>query len=208
MKNKDLELEMAHSHAVSEALQTMLGKRGEVSARSYVALAYLNMALDHREAILLLVGVGAFSSATALQRPLLEAAITGLWVESCATDTQVEEIRRIERPPPKFDVAARKLIQSHDFGKWIEIFRGHYKIFNDYTHGNERQLSRWLRSGTAGPCYDIRQMIETLHHTDLVGLLAAVQREKILDRPVLNLSALMESVLERSRLAQMASQEQ
>lgn len=201
MQDNNLELALEQSAAISFSLQEILGDQGELDRQSYLAMAYLNLALEHREALLLLVQAGAFASATALQRSMLEAAITGVWIHSCASGNEVDRILRIERPPPPFDRMAQKLRATHQLGEWFEVFRNHYKIFNDYTHGHNRQISRWLSSGSAGPRYDVGQMIETLHHSDLVGLVAAVQREKILDRPLGQLLALIETVLDRSRVA-------
>ncbi|MDN2676722.1 hypothetical protein [Janthinobacterium sp. SUN033] len=201
MQDDNLELALKQSAAISFSLQEILGGQGELDRRSYLAMAYLNLALDHREALLLLVQEGAFASATALQRSLLEAAVTGVWIDSCATDRQVEQIFQLKYFPLNFDKMAQKLRATHQLGEWFEVFRNHYKIFNDYTHGHNRQISRWLSSGSAGPHYDVGQMIETLHHSDLVGLVAAVQREKILDRPLGQLLALIETVLDRSRSA-------
>ncbi|MDZ5633952.1 DUF6988 family protein [Janthinobacterium sp. GMG1] len=201
MQDDNLELALEQSAAISFSLQEILGDQGELDRRSYLAMAYLNLALDHREALLLLVQEGAFASATALQRSLLEAAVTGVWIDSCATDGQVEQIFQLKYFPSNFDKMAQKLRATHQLGEWFEVFRNHYKIFNDYTHGHNRQISRWLSSGSVGPRYDASQMIETLHHSDLVGLVAAVQREKILDRPLEQLSAMIKTVLERSRNA-------
>jgi hypothetical protein len=201
MQDDNLELALEQSAAISFSLQEILGGQGELDRRSYLAMAYLNLALEHREALLLLVQQGAYASATALQRSLLEAAVTGVWIDSCATDEQVNGIFRLKFFPSNFDKMARKLRATHQLGEWFEVFRNHYKIFNDYTHGHNRQISRWLSSGSAGPRYNVGQMIETLHHSDLVGLVAAVQREKILDRPLGQLWALIETVLDRSRIA-------
>lgn len=201
MNDKNLELAIEQSAEISLSLQEMLSEQGNLDRRAYLAMAYLNLALDHREALLLLVKVGAFASATALQRSLLEAAVSGIWIDLCASDNQVDQVLKIERPPPPFERMAEKLRTSHHLGEWFEVLKSHYKILNDYTHGHSRQISRWLSSGCAGPGYDAGQMIETLHHSDLVGLLAALQREKIFGRPIGPFSDLIETVLERSRIA-------
>ena len=52
------------------------------------------MCLEHREALLLLVAHGAHTSAAALQRPLLEARVTGAWIDTCATDDELRAIAR------------------------------------------------------------------------------------------------------------------
>jgi hypothetical protein len=69
----------------------------------------------------------------------------------------------------------------------FEVLYEHYGIVGDYTHGNVRQLSRWLGRDAIGPRFSDGQMIELLRHTNIVGLLAAILREKLADRPVTQL---------------------
>ncbi len=160
-------------------------------------MAYLSLSLDHREAILLLVDRGAFASATALQRPLLESFVTGAWIVSAATDEDILSLTSLTRPPPKFETMIQRLRKTHDLGNWFEIFRAQYDILGDYAHGHRRQLSRWISPGSVEPKYSSEQMAETLRYANVIGILAAVHREKVAGRPIAQLMKMLEAVLNR-----------
>jgi len=183
----ELKKAIERSTELSDFLHRALGEKADLTARGRLAMAYLSIALDHREAILLLVSCGAYTSATALHRPLLEAVMSGAWVESSATDTDVEGIATFKRPQPKAVTMIKGLRKTHELGKWFEVLYEHYGIVGDYTHGNVRQLSRWLGRDAIEPQFSDGQIIELLRHTNIVGLLAAILREKLADRPVTQL---------------------
>lgn len=181
---------------ISDAFQEILGNEATLDIRGRLAMAYLSISLDHREAILLLVSCGAYSSATALHRPLLESFITGAWIDNNATDKEVENIAALLRPPPKFETMSQQLRKTHPLGHSFEVLREHYGILGDYTHGHVRQLSRWLGPRGVGPQYCDGQMIEVLWNADFVGLLAAVHRENILDRPTNRLLDMLDTLMD------------
>lgn len=198
-RHEDLEVAIQHSLAISDHFSANLSQSAELDNRGRLANAYLCMALDHREAILLLVHSGAHSSATALQRPLLEAFVTGAWLFASASEEEIQGMLGLTRPTPKFESMSQRLRKTHDLGEWFEHFRKHYDILGDYTHGHQRQLSRWLGSGTIEPRHHHEQMIEVLHHCDVVGLLAAVHREKIAGCSIDMLMGLLDDVMQRAR---------
>lgn len=195
----ELRKSIENSAELSDFLHEALGEKADLTTRGRLAMAYLSIALDHREAILLLVSCGAYTSATALHRPLLEALISGAWIECCATDAEVEGIATLKRPQPKAFTMTTQLRRTHDLGKWFEVLYEHYGIVGDYTHGHVRQLSRWLGRDEVAPRYSDGQMIELLRHTSLVGLLAAVLREKLMDRPVNQLLDMFSTLIQTYR---------
>ncbi|MFC6415954.1 hypothetical protein [Massilia varians] len=130
-----------------------------------------------------------------LQRPLLEAFVSGAWILNDATKDEVRDIAALTRPPPKFETMAQRLRKSHDLGRFFEILRGHYGVMGDYAHGHQRQLSRWVSSTGVEPQYSEDHMIETLRHCDIVGLLAAVHREKISARSTEGLFELLTAAM-------------
>jgi len=183
------------SARLSDSLHNILANEATLDVRGRFAMAYLNISLDHREAILLLISYGAYTSATALHRPLLEAFVTGAWIDGNATDKQIESIATFNQPPPKFEKMAQQLRKTHALGKWFEILREHYGILGDYTHGHGRQLSRWLGPNSVGPQYKDAQMIEVLWNADIIGLLTAVHREKVSNRPTGQLLQMLEALM-------------
>lgn len=190
-QGSELKKVIEQSAELSDFLHEMLGEKAELTTRGRLAMAYLSISLDHREAILLLVSCGAHTSATALHRPLLEALISGAWIESCATDLEVGGIATFTRPQPKVVTMATQLRKTHELGRWFAVLYEHYGIVGDYTHGHVRQLSRWLGRDDIGPRYSDGQMIELLQHANLVGLLTAILREKLAERPVTQLIEMM-----------------
>lgn len=195
MQKKDIQALAEKSALISDTFSRILGAEAALDDRGRLAMACLSLSLDHREAILLLVHSGAYPSATALQRPLLEAFVTGAWIDSCAADKDVQAIIQLKRPPPKFETMSQQLRKTHAFGSWFEEFRIHYNILGDYAHGHLRQLSRWLGPRSIEPRYSVEQMAEVLRHTDLVGIMAAIHRQKISGRPTDQLITLLDEVL-------------
>lgn len=197
MQDKKLASLVQKSVRISDALSKSLGGEAVLNDRERLAMVYFSVSLDHREAILLLVHKGAYTSATALQRPLLEAFVTGAWLDSSATELQLQDIMSLKNSPPKFETMAQKLRKTHAFGSWFEVFRKHYEILGDYAHGHRRQLSRWISPLGIEPRYSVEQMAEVLRHTDLIGLLAAIHREKLSKRPTEHLLSHLEELFER-----------
>ncbi|WP_431476994.1 hypothetical protein [Massilia eburnea] len=91
---------------------------------------------------------------------------------------------------------AQRLRKTHVLGKMFEALRRHYGTLSDYTHGHHRQLSRWLSKEGIGPRYSREQMAEILRFSDFVGLLAAILREKIAERPIEPLLYTAEALLQ------------
>lgn len=199
MQNSDLRHAISQSGLLSDSLHRMLGAEASVDTRGRIAIAYLSICLDHREAILLLMHFGAFASATALQRPLLEALMSGVWIDGDATSEEMQNIATLTRPPPTFEKMVQRLRKVHAFGKWFEILREHYGIFGDYAHGHGRQLSRWLSPSGVAPQYSDEQMIEILRYSDVIGLLAAIFREKIAGHPTEQLTQMLDELMQRHK---------
>jgi hypothetical protein len=195
MQDKELASFVERSARISDALSKSLGGEAVLNDRERLAMVYFCVSLDHREAILLLVQRGAYTSATALQRPLLEAFVTGSWLDSSATEQQLQDIMSLKLSPPKFETMAQRLRKTHAFGSWFEVFRKHYEILGDYAHGHRRQLSRWISSHGIEPRFSVEQMAEVLRHTDLIGLMAAIHREHISKRPTEHLQTIVEELL-------------
>jgi hypothetical protein len=184
------------SMSITDELQRILGREASLDDRGRLAMAYLTLALEHREAILMLVTAGAYPSATALQRPLLEAFVAGVWILHSATEAHVEQMRQRKRPVSKFETMAKQLRESHPLGEWFEVFRSHYDILGDYAHGHHRQISRMMGPAGITSRYSATQLIEVLRHSDLVGIMAALHREDLAGRPIERLSEMMDALMD------------
>jgi hypothetical protein len=188
-----LEEAINRSATLSDSIHEILGTTASVTTRERLALAYFSLSMEHREAILLLVSIGASASATALHRPMLEALIAGAWIDACATDKEVDAMATLKRSPSKVVTMVTQLRKAHPLGDWFRVLYEHYGVAGDYAHGHLRQLSRWLGKGEVGPRYSDGQMIELLWNAGTVGLLAAALRENLMGRPIAQLMHLLES---------------
>lgn len=173
------------SQSLSNWISTALSERGEIKrVQDPVALAYLSLALDHREALLALVVVGARSSVMALLRPAWEAVVRGLWTNQLATEAHVREIHA-GRGGPTLNSMIMGLQRTEGLGLVLgQIQRSHGRALDDYVHGGARQVTRWMGAGGIAPRHSDEEMMEALAFADAIGLVACAARESIMGRAI------------------------
>lgn len=193
-----LDAAMERSEFVSAEIRRTAGTSGILDGRDKLAMAYLSLAIEHREAVMLLVHHGAASSATALSRSLLEAFVAGAWIKYTPDVDRLEKIYSLRQPIPSFETMANKLRRIHPLGEWFEAFKSHYSTWGSYTHGHKLMITRWIRTDSIEPRYRTGQLVELLRHSDIIGILAAAHREEILKRPSEYLLSMLTSALERA----------
>lgn len=187
------------SQALSDFIGENLGERAEgIKVQQVVAMALLSICLDHREATLLLVSAGAYSSSRVLARSALEAYVTAEWFELLADEHQARAFMRSERQAPKFETMVQRLRKVHPWGELFEKLRAHYGTLSDYAHGQTRQVSRWIGADGVAPTHSAEEMAEVLYYVDMLGMLACVRREAISARPVEPFTAMFDRVLRRA----------
>lgn len=185
------------SGELSDRLLAALHEQGiaEHRRRERITLVFVSLALDHRAAVELLVAHGAYATAMAVTRPILEAYVRGLWAFHLATEEELANFVN-SRYDPTIDSSLRRLKQlAKPNGQIFEILRSHYRTLCDYAHGGSRQVSRWLHGNEIEPQYSDEQMAETLHFVDLVGVLASAAREKLMGYPIDAFSAELSRLL-------------
>lgn len=176
-----LNASIENSLALSEWLSQQLHEHANESLgqRSMMTVALASLALEHREACLLLVYRGARPTAMAVARLVLESYVRALWVWHLASDQQLVDFMR-DRFDPKIESTLQKLRRAAEpHGQLFEILRRHYCVLHDYVHGGPRQVSRWIRPGEITPRYSDEQMAEVLSLVDMLGLMAAASRERV-----------------------------
>lgn len=195
-----LERTIADSKAISDWIAQTLSERPAVQKQQdVIAIAYLSMALEHREAILALVLLGARSSTMALLRATWEAVVRGLWASDLATDQDMKHLRA-RRDPPRLNSMVMQLQKKSAIGKLLgAIQRSHGKALDDYVHGGLRQLGRWIGPDGVAPRHSDAEMIEALNFVDAIGLLACAARESIGGREALPYLERLDAVLSGRR---------
>jgi len=175
----------AHAPEVAEALERSVRISDKLfenhpglcdaNSRADHATRLFGLALDHREAIILLVNVGARSSAYALVRSVYEACFRGLWVRYVATDQQLTTMQ--QGISPKFESIVKQLSRipgaaaSEVFGKSKALA---WDAFCDYSHGGARQLQRWQSGNDIGPSHPDHEIPGLLLLLDHLALAASI----------------------------------
>ena len=180
---RTLDKALAESTATSELIASTLGTEAALNRIERLAVASLNICLEHREATLLLAAHGARASAFAMMRPLFEACVRGCWIGFVANDQQID-LMFAGKLSTKLELMAREVGRREPALKGIESIASAYKQrLDDFTHGSGAQLARWYSHEAIGPRHSPGEVIDVLRFVDSVGLIACVAREKLCQRP-------------------------
>lgn len=140
------------------------GPLTSVGPRTQPVVAYADLALEHHEAITILVERRLFGSALALVRPIFESTCRAGWVLGCATDDQVEQLRQNDR----FQFPSMKAMATEVDGRYRlpDLFTGavreDWAAMNSFTHSGLRQLTRRFTGGDIEPEYPPEQVVTAL----------------------------------------------
>ncbi len=149
------------------------------SSRHSLAAAYFALAIEHREAVVLLLKNGAFSSAFALVRPAYEACMRGFWALSVADEKHIVALLK-DNVAPKAENLISALARQYPntvFGR----LKVSWRAMCDFTHGGGLQISRWLSGDGIGPTHSDEDALEILQYVDYVAVLAALGLNRTAD---------------------------
>lgn len=121
----------------------LTGPSFETTNRLRVAISLLQLAIEHHQAIHVLVEQGLNGSAFALLRPLYEAYVRGVWFHHCASDKQILSfLTGIGTNLPDFGglIAAIEKVDGFEGGVLSDIKKTAWKNMNDFTHGGAIQV--------------------------------------------------------------------
>lgn len=157
--------------AMSDAIYAIHPATTGPSSRENLGAVYCSIALDHREAIILLVRHGAFSSASALARAVYEACIRGLWARFAATEEQVERVIG-KGILPKFETVAKELAAHEEMGLLARVRNEVWGPLSEYAHSGKRQIDFWYSEGQIGSQHDEVALADMLLLMDVYGYFA------------------------------------
>ena len=172
------------SYETSLFIAETLGTSARLNRTETLAVASLNLCLDHREATLLLAAHGARSSAFAMMRPVFEACVRGCWLGFVATESQVSAMIA-NRLSTKLEKMVRAVGEHEPALKALTSIATTIKEHLDhFTHGSGSQLAHWSNNQAIAPQHTASEVIDVLRFVDTVGLIACVAREKLCQRSV------------------------
>jgi hypothetical protein len=146
------------------------------NTKSIVLMAYVDIALEHHEAIWLLTEAKLYGSAFALLRPLFDVMQRGYWINKCASPEQIEATLHDEFKLPstgkiladiKRDYLAPVQPGSSDVtpkqaDQFIRMLKDVWKAMCSYTHSGSLQLHRRFKDDRIRPDYSEGDIAQAL----------------------------------------------
>ena len=110
--------------------------------RSTVVVAFIDQAIEHHAAILLLMRSGLVGSAFALTRSITEILVRGVWLTVCATDEQVMKFVKQDKIDPTFAQMSEAIDKTCGVDFFADLKIKTWSALNSYTHTGMLQVGR------------------------------------------------------------------
>jgi hypothetical protein len=139
---------------------------------------YVDIALEHHEAIWLLMERKLTGSALALARPVLDCWIRALWINAIATDQEIELASRDKFTFPRMREMYDKIKPVYsqadtreDIDELFQYVERLWKILSSYTHSGGRQVARRFTRDQVKPSYTDIELAQAFNLPTMVILL-------------------------------------
>src|SRR4030043_716660 len=144
--------------------------------RTRLAAGCLDTALEHQKAIVLLVANKLYGSAFSLARLIFEAYVRGVWLQMCASDSEIEEYKN-DKLNKKFASLIQDIEKCDGFNEGVlsTAKAANWNPMNSYTHSGYLQSVRRNKGETIEPNYTPEEIIEVLNIANALGMLSALQ---------------------------------
>ncbi len=141
--------------------------------KNILLTAYVDIALEHHEAISLLIKSKLYGSAFALARSLFDAMFRALWINSCATQDQIEQVA--SRDDGKFPTVGEMVAmidQRYSTDNFFtSIKSASWAAMCSYTHPGLLQITRRFTGNDVKPNYGDAEILEVLNSTNAAIIL-------------------------------------
>lgn len=137
--------------------------------------AYVDIALEHHEAILLLIKAKLLGSAFALVRPLVETMLRALWINAVAKKSQIGKASQDKLKFPCMSQMLVEIDQTYDTGSLFQTFKGpNWRAMCSYAHSGALQIGRRFTNGEVKPSYSDGEILEVLNVTNTAVILLTI----------------------------------
>jgi hypothetical protein len=142
------------------------------NTKTFVLVAYVDIALEHHKAIWLLTKSELNGSAFALVRLPWDALLRALWINKVATEQQIEQASRDELQFPHMRDMRADIKQAYfsdappeqaqRFDWFIQFLKEAWPSMSSYTHSGGLQLARRFTGDELKPNYSEGEIVEAL----------------------------------------------
>lgn len=158
------QIERAES-CIASIQQLMSSHTHPTTLKQTLVVGFIDQALEHHAAVMLLIKQGLTGSAFALARVITEIMYRTLWIATTASDGDIDAFVDKDKIP----LSASKLAELADKASNLRIFANlkneTWSGMNSYTHTGVKQLERRFTSDRlepSYPAYEISQLIKLL----------------------------------------------
>ena len=143
--------------------------------RTQLSGACLHVAVEHAQAIVLLVDARLVGSALALVRPAVEAWARGCWLAKGATSADLDRAGR-DKKRPSFDEMVSDLRDAEPHAATLleTVKTSSLDRLHSFTHTGYQQIGARLTATGLSYGYDDREVVMALSSADMVSLLSAL----------------------------------
>ncbi len=147
--------------------------------KNRILVGYLDIAIEHFDAICLLIEKDLNGSAYVLLRTLFETMHRASWVHHCASKTQIKKISRSDkfRFPSQKNMAEQidKKCSPEDpsFKFFGLIVDKHYGLLSSFTHSGLSPVSRRFKADDVIPNFEKQEMVTLLGAAAIILLLVS-----------------------------------
>jgi hypothetical protein len=139
-------------------------------ARSVWVAGSIAVALEHHEAIWLLINRQLTGSAFALVRPMVETVVRAHWIDAVACDDQVELARQDKNVFPSMSEMSQAVSEAYRADELFRRFTSEWGAMCSYTHSGARQIGYRFAGTEIKPSYKEEAIVEVLNLMNM-GLL-------------------------------------
>ncbi|MCK5545951.1 MAG: hypothetical protein KAI27_01170 [Rhodospirillaceae bacterium] len=143
-------------------------------SRNRLAGGCLDVALEHQKAILLLIAKKLYGSAFALVRILYESYIRGIWLQHCATESQLTQFRNGTVPLFHKLIEDIEKIDGFENGFLTEFKKNSWARMNGFVHTGVEQVVCRNTTDSIEPNYDKDEVIKSIDFSNGIACLSAI----------------------------------
>lgn len=165
---------------IREQLRQLLPDKYPADTKITLLLAYVDIALEHHEAIWLLTKSRLYGSAFAMVRLVYDAMLRAFWINKVATEQQIEQAIDDEFGFPLEKILAeikrdyfsdRPPEEAQKFDSFLQLIKQAWRPMCSYTHSGALQLARRFTGDELKPNYKDGEIAEALNLVTVALLL-------------------------------------
>jgi hypothetical protein len=133
----------------------------------------IGVALEHHEAISLLIERKLTGSAFALVRPLVDTVVRAHWINAVACDEQVKRAAQDKNVFPSMKDMSMAVGRAYGADELFERFTSQWGAMCSYTHSGARQIAHRFTGTDVKSSYTEAAIVQVLNLTNMAVLLLA-----------------------------------